>query len=255
VAREQKISLLQKNNQPRVMPILNLRNQFTHIVREWKEALSDKSFRWKIVLAPLLFLAYSNITQPLGNYVEARKGVQLDDSLLTFFPSFDFSAPVFLLLYTSLMMFVLSHLGKPKMILRLIEMHFLVAIVRQVCILLVALEPPPGIIVLRDMFLENTVYPHHSPLTKDLFFSGHVASIWIYFLCSKKTYLKFYLGCATVLMSFMVLSMRVHYTYDIYGAVFFTTVIYFAPAWVRTYALSKETLTPEVNDDKRRLIN
>jgi xanthine/uracil permease len=116
-------------------------------------------------------------------------------------------------------------------------MHFLVAVVRQACILLVALEPPAGIIVLRDVFLENTVYPHNSPLTKDLFFSGHVASLWIYFLCAQRKYLKIYLGFATILVSFMVLSMRIHYTYDVYGAVFFTTIIYFLPSRFHIYYL------------------
>jgi hypothetical protein len=117
-------------------------------------------------------------------------------------------------------------------------MHFIVAIVRQLCILLIALEPPVGLIVLRDVFLENTVYPRHSPLTKDLFFSGHVASIWIYFLCAERKYLKYYLIAATAIMSYMILSMRVHYTYDIYGAIFFTTLLYKAPSWIRSRQLA-----------------
>lgn len=171
-----------------------------------------------------------------------RKGVQLEDHLLQLLPSIDFSAPIFFLLYTSLALVVVTHLEKPKIILRIIEMHFVVAVVRQVCILLVALDPPAGIIVLRDLFLENTVYPRHSPLTKDLFFSGHVASIWLYFLCAEKKYIKAYLIAATLLMSIMILCMRVHYTYDVYGAIFFTSIIYFAPARVRTYIESRSLL-------------
>jgi hypothetical protein len=41
-------------------------------------------------------------------------------------------------------------------------------------------------------------------------------------------------------MSFMILSMRVHYSYDVYGAIFFTTIIYFAPVWTKQYILGKE---------------
>lgn len=216
--------------------ILGFRNYIFSIAEEWKSAIKNKSFRYKLVLAPGLFFVYSAITQHLGNYVEVRKGVQLQDKLLTFFPSMDFSAFIFLLLYTSLLAIILTHLNKPKVVVRVLEMHLLVAIVRQACILMVALEPPSGLIVLRDVFLENTVYPHNTPMTKDLFFSGHVASIWIYFLCAEKKYLKAYLGFATVMMSFMVLSMRIHYTYDVYGALFFTTIIYFMPAWLRMEA-------------------
>jgi hypothetical protein len=219
-----------------------LKNHIDLFLREWKSALSDRNFLLKIVITPGLFFLYSAITQKLGNYVEMRKGILLNDKLLEIIPSFDFSILVFILLYSSLTLVILTHLHKPKIILRIIEMHFLVAVVRQICILCIALEPPIGIIVLRDIFLENTVYPRYSPLTKDLFFSGHVASIWLYFLCSENKMIKYYFGFATILMSFMILSMRVHYSYDIYGAFFFTTIIYFLPAWVKNYYVTKTVM-------------
>lgn len=221
---------------PSTMPV-GFTKYFTDSTRAWKLELEDRVFKLKLILTPGLFFVYSAFTQYLGNYVEMRKGVRLEDKFLSFFPSFDFSFPIFILLYTSLFTLIITHLNKPRLILRVIEMHFLVAVVRQACILMVALEPPAGIIVLRDVFLENTVYPHNSPLTKDLFFSGHVASLWIYFLCAQRKYLKIYLGFATFVVSFMVLSMRIHYTYDVYGAVFFTTIIYFIPSRIHIYYL------------------
>ncbi len=214
--------------------MLALGKQIQTIIKEWRSSFREPSFAWKILLMPGLFFVYSAITQKLGNFVEMRKGMVLDDKLLYWFPSYDFSFYIFILLYSSLTLVVLTHLDKPKIILRIIEMHFLVAVVRQLCILLIALDPPAGIIVLRDVFLENTVYPRNSPLTKDLFFSGHVASIFLYFLCAEKKYIKGFLISATFLMSFMILSMRVHYTYDVYGAIFFTYLIYKFPSWIRS---------------------
>lgn len=207
----------------------------SRVMPAWREALADRWFTLKLLLTPGLFFIYSAVTQHLGNYIESRPGVRLDDKILTLLPSIDFSAPVFFLLYISLTLVIITHIDKPRIILRIIEMHFLVAVVRQICILLVALDPPSGIIVLRDLFLENTVYPRHSPLTKDLFFSGHVASIWLYFLCADKKYIKYYMVFASLMMSFMILCMRVHYSYDVMGAYFFTTLIYFAPIWLRNY--------------------
>ena len=218
--------------------MLQLKTYAQDIFAAWKTALSDRMFALKLFITPGLFFLYSAVTQPLGTYIQLRKGIQLDDKILYLFPSYDFSLPIFILLYTSLTIAILLHLDKPKVIFRVIEMHFIVAIVRQLCILLIALEPPVGLIVLRDVFLENTVYPRHSPLTKDLFFSGHVASIWIYFLCAERKYLKYYLIAATAIMSYMILSMRVHYTYDIYGAIFFTTLLYKAPSWIRSRQLA-----------------
>jgi hypothetical protein len=220
------------------------RNYLTELLSAWKSALSDRWFALKILLLPGIFFLYSAITQKLGTYVEMRKGIQLKDELLYYIPQFDFSVAIFCLLYSSLLLVVLTHLHKPKIIYRIIEMHLLVAVIRQICILIVALDPPAGIIVLRDIFLENTVYPRFSPLTKDLFFSGHVASVWLYFLCAQHKYIRSYLLFATALMSFMILSMRVHYTYDVYGAIIITALIYFAPNWIRYFIVSKE-IVPE----------
>jgi len=205
---------------------------FGIIVAAWRAELRNKQFALKMVLAPGLFCLYSAATQHMGSYIEMRRGIQLADPILSSFPLFDFSPAIFLLLYASLMLVVLMHLSQPRVILRIIEMHFAVAIVRQLCILAVPLEPPVNMIVLRDVFLENTVYPHHSPLTKDLFFSGHVASIGIYFLCATKKYVKTYMALAILLMSFMILCMHVHYTYDVYGALLITAAIFYAPAWI-----------------------
>lgn len=209
------------------------------ILESWKEAFRDKTFAIKFLVAPGFFFLYSAITQPLGTYVELRKGIQLEDPFLYLLPSYDFSFAVFMVLYFSLAIVILIHLDKPRVILRIIEMHVLVAVIRQICILLVALEPPVGLIVLRDVFLENTVYPRHSPLTKDLFFSGHVASVWLYFLCAERKPVKYLMIFSTLLMSFMILSMRVHYTYDVYGAILITTLIYKFPAWSKQFIADK----------------
>lgn len=211
-----------------------------NLVLSWKEALADKVFFYKLILAPGLFLLYSAVTQPIGSYVEGRKGIILHDALLNLIPQYDFSVWVFVVLYGSLLLLVVTHFNQPRVILKVIEMHFLIAVVRQICILLIALEPPQGIIILRDVFLENTVYPRESPLTKDLFFSGHVASVWLYFLAAEKKWIKRLFIISTILMCCMILSMRVHYSYDVYGAFLFTTVLFYAPYWYKNKILAKQ---------------
>jgi len=211
--------------------------------------MSDYKFALKLLLVPGLFFVYSALTQNLGEYVEARKGILLHDVLLEWFPSFDFSVWVFLCLYGSLSLVVLTHLNDPKTIWRIIEMHFLIAVVRQVCILLIALEPPTGLIILRDVFLENTVYPRQSPLTKDLFFSGHVASVYLYYLVAKVRWVKKNMVISVIAMVFMILSMRVHYTYDVCGAFLFTFLLYKAPVWWRNYR-NVPKVAPSVSTDR-----
>lgn len=214
----------------------NTRQRVIYLFNEWKLAFSDKAFTRKVIFAHLFFILYSSLTQGFGSYVQARKGIHLKDQFLNLFPTFDFSLPIFLLLYGSIVTFIIVHIDKPRVIWRLFEMQLLVAVIRQVCILMVALEPPHGIIVLRDVFLENTFYPHNTPLTKDLFFSGHAASIWIYFLCAEKKYFKVAMFVSTFIMSYMILCMRIHYSYDVYGAIAITSIIYFAPSFIRSLA-------------------
>lgn len=227
----------------------SLSDYLSGIAHEWKQEFRSRTFRLKLLMTPAIFIVYSALSQHLCSYVEMRKGIRLEDKLLAYVPVVDFSVLIFLVLYTSMIAVVAAHVDKPRVIIRILEMHILVAIARQICILLVALEPPPDILSLHDVFLENTVYPHQLHMTKDLFFSGHVASIWIYFLCSQKLNLKVYLGFATVLMGYMVLSMRIHYSYDVYGALLITTLIYCAPywtGWFHVVSRAKKLLAPAV---------
>jgi hypothetical protein len=196
------------------------------IGRAWKEELSGRAFRFKLLSIPGIFVLYSAFTQPLCGYVQLRKGIRLDDKLLSFVPVMDCSLFIFLLLYSSMFIALAAHLRQPKVVLRILEMQLLMAVSRQICILLIPLEPPSGFLLLRDVFLENTFYPHQVPMTKDLFFSGHVGCLWVYFLCVQRRNLKIFLGVATALMSIMLLSMRVHYSYDVWGAVAITSFIY-----------------------------
>lgn len=226
-------------NFKKCISFLNIR--INHIKYAWKEELKDPVFCAKLISIPVLFLTYSWVTQHLGSYIQNRKGMLLADPFLAFFPKADYSGHIFLLLYSSVLIVIISHASKPGIILRLVQMHFAVAVCRQLCILSFALEPPVDIIILRDILLENTVYPH-APLTKDLFFSGHVASIWIYFLYTRSRPLKYCFALATIIMGWMILCMRVHYTYDILGALLFTSIIYLLFEKVK---YSRRSITPD----------
>ncbi len=210
----------------------------------WIAAWDERVFRLKLFLVPGLFVLYSAVTQQISGYIELQKGTKLSDTLLSHLPIIDCSELIFFLLYGSMATILVSHLDRPKAIIRILELQFIMALVRQLCILMIPLEPPTGMLILRDVFLENTFYPHHRPMTKDLFFSGHVACMWIYCLCAERRYVKICLGFATLAMSFMILSMRVHYTYDVYGAIFITTAIYSVHAYLSRPKL-KEAAQPE----------
>src|ERR1041384_2698778 len=88
------------------------------IIKAWKSECSNKLFGAKVLLIPVVFLVYAALAQKLSRYIETREGVRLADTLLNLFPRIDFSAAVFTLLYSSIIIFTLAHLDKPKVILR-----------------------------------------------------------------------------------------------------------------------------------------
>src|ERR1043166_3291085 len=100
----------------------------TSIIQAWKSECSNKLFGVKVLFIPVVFLGYAAIAQRLSHYIETREGIRLDDTLLNFFPRIDFSAAIFTLLYSSIIIFTLAHLDKPRLILRMIEMHLFVAL-------------------------------------------------------------------------------------------------------------------------------
>lgn len=84
---------------------------------------------------------------------------------------------------------------------------------------LVKLDPPIGLIPLVDPVGKILGYGGQL-ITKDLFFSGHTASLLILFLAVKIRWLKIFF-LVVLLTMIMLLWQHVHYTVDILGAFVF----------------------------------
>ena len=97
---------------------------------------------------------------------------------------------------------------------------------RCLTLLLVPLEPPTGLVVLHDPLVERFFYATPSPITKDLFFSGHTATLLLLTLAVPAGWRRWILGAATILIGSLVLVQHAHYTYDVLAAVPFTLLAY-----------------------------
>lgn len=85
---------------------------------------------------------------------------------------------------------------------------------------LVPLEPPVDIIPLQDDFLSGTFYDGRV-LLKDLFFSGHTASIAVLaFLIQDKKWSRMILTMSIIVGSMLIMQ-HVHYTIDVVCAYMF----------------------------------
>lgn len=76
------------------------------------------------------------------------------------------------------------------------------------------LEPPEGIIPLHDPIVDVIAYGGQV-FNKDLFFSGHVATLTLFVLLEERPVIKKMLVLNTIIVAGLILLQRVHYTIDV----------------------------------------
>ena len=85
------------------------------------------------------------------------------------------------------------------------------------------LEPPIGMIVLKDtvsnFFMNSNT---GSYIVKDLFFSGHVSAVVLFFLISENKLVKTKLLVLAFAIGTLILLQHVHYVMDVVAAPFFS---------------------------------
>ncbi len=84
---------------------------------------------------------------------------------------------------------------------------------------LYTLEPPIGIIPLHDPIVDIIAYGGQV-FNKDLFFSGHVATLTLFVLLEERPVMKKILILNTSIVAGLILLQRVHYTIDVISAPF-----------------------------------
>lgn len=190
----------------------------------WQEFLKVKRNKIEFVitflLLTLVLLALTNFL----NYIESRKGVVLSDPILNLFNPIDLTWLTFALIYVSIVVAIITLAQNPKRLLFAVQLYTLMVVVRIIAMYLLPLEPPDKMIILTDPFVE--FFGTGQTLTKDLFFSGHTATLFILYLVSEKKIIKITFLISTILVAIAVLLQHVHYTIDVFAAVFFTYTCY-----------------------------
>jgi hypothetical protein len=157
-------------------------------------------------------------------YVELRHGVQLNDFVLNSYTAVNLTWPIFILIYGAIFGALGILIFYPERLMVLFEAYSLMVIIRIGMMYLVPLEPPVGMILLRDPLVE--LFGGTKTLTKDLFFSGHTASLTLLTWAVPKK-LKWFFFTITVLVAIAVLLQKVHYTIDVLMAPVVSTFCYY----------------------------
>ena len=184
---------------------------------DWKNFLTKRK---KELILTILFLAVILYIFPkFLIYVEERQGVTLTDPILELFNPIDLTWLTFGLIYISLIVAIYSFAAKPEVLLLALQSYSLLVIFRMMVMYSAPLNAPEKLILLNDPFVQ--FFGSGEVLTKDLFFSGHTATLFLLFLISDKKYLKIIFLMSSILVGIAVLLQHVHYTIDVLVAPFF----------------------------------
>lgn len=171
---------------------------------------------WKEFFVALLFLVLiMSIFSRFVQFVELRPGIQLNDFLLNSFSAVDLTWPIFIMIYGAIFGALIILIFHPVRLMILFESYALMVLIRILTMYLVPLEPPSGMILLRDPLVE--FFGGTKTLTKDLFFSGHTASLTLLTMAVPKK-AKWLFFTVTLLVAISVLWQKVHYTVDVIAA-------------------------------------
>jgi hypothetical protein len=192
----------------------------------WRAAWHWPRFRRLLVLAVGLLLVLAALLPRFFAWVQARPGSLLPDPVLAHLPAHDVSGVAFSVIYLGIGLGVITLAARPLWLVRALWAYLLLHIFRCLTLFLLPLEPPTGLIVLRDPLVERFFYAAPSPITKDLFFSGHTATLLLLALAVGPGWQRQILAAGTVLIGSLVLVQHAHYTYDVLAAVPFALLAY-----------------------------
>ena len=111
-------------------------------------------------------------------------------------------------------------LCEPGRVVRGLHAYAVLLWLRMGAMALVTLDAPPGFVPLADTFTQ-LFYPGTEPFEKDLFFSGHTATLWLMALIATTRAGRLWSGFATLAVGVLVVVQHAHYTIDVLAAPLF----------------------------------
>nr|WP_221269056.1 phosphatase PAP2-related protein [Mucilaginibacter sp. X5P1] len=171
-----------------------------------------------IIFAIIIYLPY------FFRGIEQRQGVVLHDWLLAQVPPHNVSVAIFIIIWGMGLLILYRALYRPSIYLVYAWSLIFVCIARMICISIVALNPPVGLIPLSDPL--TGVFYGQALITKDLFFSGHITTVMLIFLCLEKKTDKIIAFFSIIAIAVLLIIQHIHYTIDILAAPVITYTVY-----------------------------
>jgi hypothetical protein len=148
------------------------------------------------------------------SWLEIREARYPPEFLLQHLPSADLSLPLFVVIYSAVVFTLVLLLRHTARLVRTLQAYVLLLLMRMLSMALYTLEPPPGLVSLNDPLIQ-VFYPGSEPYVKDLFFSGHVATIYLLAFAAPVPKARGVLAVAAVAVAAGVLVQHIHWTVDV----------------------------------------
>lgn len=189
----------------------------------WSIAWQDKQFQRRLILALGVFTIFPWKADEYFQWIQVREGKIWPDLILAQIPAANVSYLIFGIIYFSVIYLLIRLLAKPHQFLWFAWAFNMETLMRFTSIYFVALNPPQGLVGLHDPIAKLFIYGDSLPITKDLFFSGHTATMVFvcYFLTGNERKIALIL---TGILACLLLIQHVHYTWDILAAPLATLV-------------------------------
>ncbi len=206
------------------MEVLTKDIQRSLVDDRWIYAIRHPLFRKKLIIGLVALIISLACLPSFFQYVEQRDGKVIHDFILEMIPAKNVSIPIFAMLWSMSLLALIRGVQSPKFFLVLVYGLFLLFTSRMLTMSLVPLDAPPHLIPLIDP-ISNSFYGK-TFITKDLFYSGHTASQFLFFLCFRRKSDKLLALLCSIGVGVLVLVQHVHYTIDVIAAPVFTTICY-----------------------------
>ena len=192
----------------------------------WSDAWQEPRFRNKTIIALLLVTIILILLPTFFAFIEKREGMVLQDFVLDAIPAIDVSIPTFVVIWSVVLLVFYRIYQNPRLFLVIAYGFILMCILRVLTISLLPLNPPVGIIALKDPIANIAYGGNDIFITKDLFYSGHTGNMFLFFLCLQRKWDKIIALAASFIVGILVLVQHIHYSIDVFAAFIFTYFIY-----------------------------
>lgn len=202
------MNFVKENNQAKMGGLLN-----------WKKMLGQKWFDIEFIVTLILLASILYSLTRFLDFVEIRRGIVLNDPVLSLYAPVDLNWLIFCLIYLSLFLALINLAREPQGLMLAIQSYVVMIAVRITAMYLIPLDPPQKMIPLNDPFVQ--FFGTGKLLLKDLFFSGHTATIFLLYLVTKRKQLRNLFLVFTIAVGIALLLQHVHYSIDVLAAPFF----------------------------------